>query len=162
MGLYPPNLTLAEARARHFARGGFSEAQYTARFARFRIGRFSVPVPNTRGRARALPCHDLHHVLTEYPTTWRGEAEIAAWELASGCGRHLTVWLINLAAMGLGLFIAPRAVLRAFTRGRRCGNLYASHDPPVAELLGQTVGHVRRRLRLDDVPATHCDDGKPR
>jgi hypothetical protein len=111
MSLYPPNLTLREARDQHFARNGFSEAQYTARFARFRLGRFSLWLPNTRGRARALPCHDLHHVLTEYPTTWRGEAEMAAWELASGCGRHLTVWLINLSAALLGLVLAPAAGL---------------------------------------------------
>ena len=47
--------------------------------------------PGGRGHCRN---HDLHHVLTEDPTTWRGEAEIAAWELASVCGRHVTVWLL--------------------------------------------------------------------
>ena len=144
--MYAPDLTLAEARERHFARGGFSEAQYTARFARFRIGRFSIWLPNTRGRARALPYHDLHHVLTEYPTTWRGEAEIAAWELASGCGPYITAWLINVCAALLGLFIAPRAVSRAFRRGRRSSNVYGQ---PLAELLGQTVGELRSRLGLD-------------
>jgi hypothetical protein len=142
--LYPPNLTLREAREVHFARGGFSEAQYAARFARFRLGRLSVWLPNTRGRARALPYHDLHHVLTEYPTTWRGEAEIAAWELASGCGRSVTVWLINLGA--LGLVLSPRATARAFRRGRRSANLYGR---AIEELLSKSVGDVRRELELD-------------
>ncbi len=146
MGLYPPNLTLCEARDRHFARGGFSEAQYDARFARFQLGRFSVWLPNTGSRARALPYHDLHHVLTEYPTTWRGEAEIAAWELASGCGRSVTVWLINLGAAALGLVLSPRATARAFRRGRRSANLYGRS---IEELLSQPVGDVRRELGLD-------------
>jgi NADPH:quinone reductase-like Zn-dependent oxidoreductase len=38
--------------------------------------------------AAGVKLHDIHHVLTGYDTTWRGKAEIGAWEIASGCGRH--------------------------------------------------------------------------
>ena len=138
-------MKLREARDRHFARGGFSEAQYAARWAQFRLGRFFIWVPNTRGRTRALPYHDLHHVLTEYQTTWRGEAEIAAWELASGCRSYATAWLINVAAAALGMLLAPRSVCRAFRHGRRCRNLYGQ---PIDELMDQPVGDVRARLGL--------------
>ena len=45
-------------------------------------------------------------MLTEYDTNWVGEAEIGAWEIASGCGRYLAAWVLNLGAFGLGLAFA--------------------------------------------------------
>jgi ubiquinone biosynthesis protein Coq4 len=102
--------------------------------------------PNTAARVRAVRFHDLHHVLTEYDTTWAGEAEIGAWELAAGCGRHYAAWALNLGAVAIGLLIAPRRVLRAFKRGRRTRTLYS--ETFSEELLNQTVGELRRRLDL--------------
>jgi hypothetical protein len=55
------DVTLREARARYFQANGIDDD--------------------------ALPPHDLHHVATGFDTTLVGEAEIGAWELASGC-RH--------------------------------------------------------------------------
>ena len=86
MALYAETLTLAEARERYFAENGFNPA-YDDRWVKLRFGRRSVPLfPNTRARVAAARIHDLHHVTAEYETTWVGEGEIAAWELASGCG----------------------------------------------------------------------------
>ena len=154
--VYEPHWTLREARERHFAIGGFSEEQYAARFVRFRIGKKSVWLPNSPGRTRALPYHDLHHVLTAYPTSWRGEVEIAAWELASGCRDYLTVWVINLGALAIGLVLAPTAAFRAFVRGRHSDNLYGA---VIAQLLGSHVGDVRAQLRLDaDPPRARWQD----
>jgi hypothetical protein len=113
--------------------------------------------PNTAARVAAVRLHDIHHVVTGYDTTWTGEAEIAAWEIASGCARHWAAWVLNLQALAIGLFIAAEAVFQAYVRGRRTKNLYdgAFHDA----LLTPTVGELRRVLRLDAplVPASVAD-----
>lgn len=102
--------------------------------------------PNTQARLRAVRVHDIHHVLTGYDTTWSGEAEIAAWELASGCGRYYAAWVLNLAALAVGLIVCPRRTFAAFRRGRVSENLYPAGFSD--ELLDATVGELRRRLRL--------------
>lgn len=106
---------------------------------------------------RVVKLHDLHHVLTEYDTSWTGEAEIGAWEIASGCGRHYPAWLLNLGAFAIGLIITPRKTYRAFVRGRHSANLY----PTVfrEELLDQHVGKMRDELsiRSETPPASVAD-----
>lgn len=145
---FTPEMTLGEARRLFFERSGFApDGGYQDRWVKLRMWRVPLWFPNTEARRRAVPLHDLHHVLTEYPTTWRGEAEIGAWEVATGLGRHWVGWLLDLLGFALGLLIAPRRVFRAFVRGRRCGNLYgeAWHEA----MLARRVGEERRRLGLD-------------
>lgn len=139
---------MRDARARYFADTGLGDGGYEDRFVVLRA--FGVPVavfPNTKQRVRSVRIHDVHHVLTEYPTSWTGEAEIAAWELASGCRDHRAAWVLNLGAALIGLAVAPRAVWRAFLRGRRSRNLYRGEWSD--GLLDRTVGELRRELGLD-------------
>jgi hypothetical protein len=145
---YPAAATLREARAQYFERAGFSEATYTDRWVSLRIaGRPWRAFPNTRARIRAVKLHDLHHVLTGYPTSWVGEGEIGAWELASGCRDHWAAWYLNASAALIGLFVAPRRVLRAFARGWRSRNLYGEELSDA--LLDEIVGALRARLGID-------------
>ena len=88
MAEYDPHLTLRDARQRYFERGGFGNGGYWDRWVRLKAGPLVIRFPNTQARLRAVKLHDLHHVLTEYDTSWSGEAEIGAWEIATGCGRH--------------------------------------------------------------------------
>lgn len=106
-----------------------------------------VPVffPNTECRVTAAKLHDLHHVATEYETDWAGEAEIAAWEIASGCGRYGWAWLLNLGAFTVGLALCPKRLLRAFVRGRRASNLY-SEGFAEELLVNTTVDALRQRI----------------
>jgi hypothetical protein len=67
--------------------------------------------------------------------------------VASGCGGHYAAWFLNLNAFALGLGIAPRAVYRAFMRGRSTSNLYTGQFDE--SLLAKRVGTTRRELRLD-------------
>jgi ubiquinone biosynthesis protein Coq4 len=146
-----PDESVRAARARYFAENGFGEGGYDDRWVVLRA--FGVPVLaflNTKQRVRSVRFHDVHHVLTGYATTWRGEGEIAAWELASGCRDHWVAWYLNGWALLIGLFIAPRAIARAFRRGRRSRNLYdRSWDDA---LLERSVGALRRELGLDAAP----------
>jgi hypothetical protein len=105
---------------------------------------------NTKGRQEAIHCHDLHHVLTGYDTTLTGEAEIGAWEIASGIpGKYY--YGICLDGMGalFGLLHHPRRVIAAFRRGLRSRNFYREfvEDPAIYEnLLKLTVGEARVKL----------------
>ena len=148
---YSDDSTLGVARQQYFALNGFDERSYADKWMRLRAGPISFYFPNTQARVRAVKLHDLHHILTEYDTNWIGEAEIGAWEIASGCGGYLAAWVLNLGAFGLGLALAPRRVYRAFLRGRRTGNLYSGE---FAEwLLSKRVGQIRSELRLNRFPA---------
>ena len=92
---------------------------------RFYVGKREIRLVRLGRAIRSIAVHDAHHLLTGYGTDMRGEAEIAAWELASGgCGRHWVMWLDRVVAMGVLIPFYPRASLRAFQRGRRQRNFY--------------------------------------
>ena len=140
-------MTLRQARQEYFDRNGLGDGGYTARWVKFQMGPIPFAIPNTEARKKAVKLHDLHHVLTGYGTTWTGEAEISAWEIASGCRDYLVAWVINFFAFIIGLVIAPRAVYRAFLRGRHSGNFYGVRFQE--HLLEKRVDETRRELRVD-------------
>jgi hypothetical protein len=117
----------------------------------------SACVSEHPGRVQAVRFHDLHHVATGYDTSWTGEAEIGAWELASGCAHHAWAWTLSFGAFEYGLWLAPRRVFRAFVRGRHAANLYRSARSDA--LLAETVGELRVRLGLGrPAPAARLRD----
>ncbi len=155
---YDSAQSVGAARERYFAAAGF-EPGYDDRWVRLRAGPLRLAFPNTRGRVRAVRFHDLHHVATGYDTSWTGEGEIGAWELASGCAQHAWAWFLNFAAFGYGLWLAPRRVFRAFVRGRHTTNLYRCEAEFRDALLDETVAALRARLGLDrPVPQTRLSD----
>ena len=150
-------LTLREARGRYFAANGLGEGGYEDKWVKLAVGPLRFAFPNTPGRVRAVRYHDLHHVVTGYATTWTGEGEIGAWEIASGCRDMVAAWVLNLYAMWIGLWIAPRAMWQAFARGRHSRNLYG--EAWSEALLDASVGDTRRRLALEPAaPRTTLGD----
>jgi hypothetical protein len=143
---YDDSMTLAAARAAFFEDAGLgADGGYGAAWVRVEAKPVPFFFPNTRGRVAAARLHDLHHVATGYAADWPGEAEIAAWEIAGGCGRYVWAWVLNLGAFVVGMVHAPRRVFAAFVSGRRVRNLY--HDGfPEARLGEVTVGMLRDRL----------------
>jgi hypothetical protein len=150
MARYDDALSLRDARALYFAASGFDEKAYADRWVKLRAGPIPLYVLNTRSRVRAVRLHDLHHVVTGYDTTWIGEGEIAAFEIASGCADHYAAWFLNLCALAIGVCLSPSAMLRAFRRGCHAKNLYRTTFDDA--LLATTVGTVRHRLALDAAP----------
>lgn len=141
--------TLRTARDRYFDENGFGrDGGYGDAWVDFHLGPIAAPFPNTAARVRAVRYHDLHHVLSGYRTDITGEAEISAWELATGCARMPAAFLLNLGGMTLGLGLAPRRTYRAFARGRRTANLYGETFDDA--LLARSVTDARRAARLDD------------
>jgi hypothetical protein len=146
---YPASLSLRDARALYFERNGIpADGGYAKRWVKVTRNRLPLYLLNTAPRRRAVPYHDLHHVLTAYDTSNTGEAEISAWELAAGTRPHWIVLFLDLAGAGVGLIIAPLRTFRSFIRGRRCRSLYA--EPLTEELLSASVGEVRERLGLGE------------
>jgi len=144
-------LTMREARIQYFVNNGFGESGYNDRWVKLQAGPIPLYFPNTAARVAAVRFHDLHHVLTKYETTWTGEAEIGAWEIASGCAHHYAAWLLNLQAMAVGLVLNPKAIWQAFLHGRKTGNLYKEEYGD--HLLSSTVRDLRCQLQFDAAPA---------
>jgi hypothetical protein len=150
MATYADDATMGAARAAYFAANGFGDGGYDDAWVKFTIGPLPLVIPNSPQRVRSVRLHDLHHVVTGYDTTWTGEGEIGAWEIASSCADHHAAWILNLEAMAIGLGLAPGAMFRAFVRGRHSRNFYDREFDEA--LLEPTVGAMRRTLALDRPP----------
>lgn len=150
--IYLPEMSLGAARELYFELNNFGkDGGYNERWIKVKYFKMPVWLPNTAGRKQAVKLHDLHHVLTEYPTTWRGEAEISAWEVgAGGLARFYAGWWLDLMNVAHGLVINPRGVYHAFMRGRKSSNLY--RNDLTDEMLRASVGEYRQRLKLNSVP----------
>ena len=141
---------MGEARALFFTDAKLGpEGGYCDRWVRVETRPISFYFPNWPSRVEAARLHDLHHIVAGYQTDWPGEAEIAAWEIASGCARYHAAWILNLGAFSAGLVIAPKRLFRAFLRGRHAKtNLYRSGFDE-SRLDKITVGMLREQLGLE-------------
>jgi hypothetical protein len=142
---FEDHLLVRDARTEFFRLAGLpADGGYNAPYVHFRVGMFAFALPNSDARKRAVPLHDLHHLATGYDTSWRGEAEIAAWELAGGCFSYRAAWFLNLLAFPLGILIAPVRTWRGFRRGRSCRNLY--HGESDEQWLDSSLGRLRAHV----------------
>ncbi len=150
--------TLGAARAAYYERNHFgADGGDSLDWVPIKVLGLTLKIPNTDGRRRAVRIHDLHHVVTGYETDLRGEAEIGAWELASGCLRWPAATVLNFFALAMGTAIAPRRMFRAWARGRHTRNLYSENG--VEHLLPREVDEVRTTLGLDaPAPRTRIRD----
>ena len=144
-------LSLREARQRYLEENGLPpDGGYDTRWVRAPIGPIPFAFPNSAGRRRVAPAHDLHHVLTGYATDLTGEGEIGAWEIGAGV-RDRSALQLELRVLGFALVWAPRRLFRAFVRGRRSRHLL---DQPCRDeaFLGRSVASLRAELGLDRGP----------
>jgi hypothetical protein len=152
------SLSLREARRRYFERSRLPpDGGYEARWVRAPIGPIPFAFPNTAGRRRVAPAHDLHHVLTGYTTDLTGEGELGAFEIGAGV-RDRTAQGLELRVLGFALAFAPRRLFRAFVRGRGSGHLL---ERPCTDdaFLSRSVGSLRAELGLDRaMPAATAAD----
>ena len=149
MSCYPDAMSLRDARTLFFERGNLgADGGYSKRWVRVESKPIAFYFPNCRSRVAATRLHDLHHIAAEYDTDWAGEAEIAGWEIASGCTHYYIAWVLNFGAFAVGLIVAPKSLFRAFVRGRRARtNLYHTGFSEL-QLDDVTVGMLRARLAV--------------
>ena len=137
--------TLGEALAEFRRANGIPRDE--ARSWTCRLGPLTLRLPNFRWRRRAILRHDLHHLLTGYPCTLRGECQVAAWEFAAGRFPHPAATLFCLPLVAAGVLWSPRAMWSAFTAGRRSRSLYARDDTDT--LLATPLGSVQTAARSE-------------
>src|SRR4030095_2726671 len=106
------------------AEQGLDPAYDTAPTWPFTIGPVTIPMPTFSWRRAAIQRHDLHHILTGYPFTMRGEFQVATWEFAAGRYPHWGATLLLPPLVVMGLFWSPTAIWRAFMKGRGELSLY--------------------------------------
>jgi hypothetical protein len=150
---FSPTMTVRAARDAYLAENGFSLDAYGARWTEASAFGVRFRVPNTKRHRVAIMLHDLHHVATGFGTDLVGEGEISAWEARGGLA-PLGAYVAGIVASGAlgGLLLAPRRAVRAW-RGGRGSSLFplcrlpiADFDARYEELLGMTVGELRRAL----------------
>ena len=124
-------MTAEDALNEHFVKTGIyadgctRSDWYPGNLVSLKIAGQSLQIFPILRRDGPIVLHDLHHMITGFPPTWRGEAELAAWEIGSGgCRWHILYWLDRLTFLLVGLLAAPVAVWRAFARGRQSRNLF--------------------------------------
>ena len=112
---------------------------------------FSLYIPNVEARKKVVLKHDMHHVLTGYNAVMKGETEISAWELSTGCSHNWVAFTINTYGMMMGVLFNLPGIWRAWVRGRHTRNLYTSSYRD-EELLTKTVDELRIELGLHESP----------
>jgi hypothetical protein len=140
--------TVREVIERHRTESGMAaDGGVSDRWVVLRLGRIPMPFLNTSARRKALTAHDVNHLVAGVSTGNAGEAEISAWELASGgCGTYPAAWMLDLAGMLLGM-VWPIKVMKAFAAGRRMMNAYA-YD--IDEVLAMNTVELRQNLTRPD------------
>jgi hypothetical protein len=116
------------------------------KYAWIKFGFFSIPIPNAESRRNNVYLHDVHHIVTNFDTTWKGESAVSAWEIASGgWGKLYVPWLLTLWAMGLGVLFYPKTTFAAFTSGLTMNNVLRS-GLTKNEINNLTVTDLQRAL----------------
>jgi hypothetical protein len=116
------------------------------KFAWIKFGFFSIPIPNFEGRKNNVYFHDIHHIITDNNTTWKGESAVSAWEIsAGGWGKHYVAWLLTLWAMGLGILFYTKSTLIAFEKGLTMRNALTS-GMTKTELSNLTISEIRTKV----------------
>jgi hypothetical protein len=149
MHTYENSVKVKDALPVYFSRYHFKDGGYNLKWFKIKLGIIYIPLPNIKARVDAVKIHDIHHLITEYEANYKGEAEIGAWEIASGCGRYYAAWILNLGSFFIGMFLFPRFLFRAFLNGRTCAaNLYynTTYDE---NLLNKTIGELRQKIEID-------------
>jgi hypothetical protein len=110
---------------------------------------FKLYFPNFDTRRKVILQHDLHHLTTGYNTDVKGETEISAWEIASGCRQNWAALMLNTLGLMTGLPLHPRTLWRAWKRGHYTTNLYKL-GLSKNEMVNCTVDQLREKLGLND------------
>ena len=111
-------MILADKLEQFYAENGLPEGGgATKKTFDFKVFGINLRIPNPEFRQRVVHIHDIQHVLFNQNTSWKGEAYIAGWELASGMWRHLPVGFFSLWAFGYSFWLYPKHVFKGFQKG---------------------------------------------
>lgn len=121
--------------------GGVEEDWFYLDFKWFRI-----KLPNSAFRKKLIHIHDTQHVLYNCDVTWKGEAFIAGWEVATGMWKHLPIGMMSVWAMGYSLLRHPKEVWKGYSAGLSCIGLIDLKISKEA-LLNMSITEVRQQIQ---------------
>ncbi|SNR14827.1 hypothetical protein [Tenacibaculum jejuense] len=112
---------------------------------------FSLKLPNSDFRKKIVYIHDIQHILFDCDTTWKGEAYIAGWEIATGMWKHFSIGIMSIWAMGFSFLIHPKEVINGYKKGLK---YYGLIDQNVSKesIMNLSLDHVNKLL-LKDKPS---------
>jgi hypothetical protein len=141
------NQTVGKSIQDFYKKNDFDEdGGINKKWAWIKFGFFSIPIPNFKGRKNNVYFHDIHHIISDNNTTWKGESAVSAWEIsAGGWGKHYVAWLLTLWAMGLGILFYNKSTLIAFEKGLTMRNALTS-GMTKAELSNLTIIELRIKV----------------
>ena len=118
-------------------------------YLKFRF--FSLKLPNSDFRKKAVYIHDIQHILFDCDVTWKGESFIAGWEIATKIWKHFPLGIMSLWAMGFSLFNYPKEVIRGYKTGLKYKGII---DTPISKekILSMSINEVNN-LILKETPA---------
>jgi hypothetical protein len=142
--------TVKEWVAAFYREKMFSDDAEKVHWISIKLGPIKIPFLNLRQRREAIYLHDLNHLLTNYDTTWTGEGEIAAWELASGFPKKYWIgYVYPPMTFLIGLIIAPRKTVTAFKKGIGKNNIYKLQLERV-ELEQMKISDLKKALKISE------------
>lgn len=115
---------------------------------------FSLFIPNLSSRKKVVIKHDIHHLLTGYSAVMKGETEISAWEISTGCHHLIFPFFINTMGMMTGILFNLRGIWKAWKRGRQTSNLYRDKYV-VDELMNASILSLKTELGLMNESTNH-------
>ncbi len=109
---------------------------------------FSIKLPNSDFRKKVVYIHDIQHILYDKDITWKGEAFIAGWEIATGIWKKLPIGFMSLWAMGFSLLIHSKEVLKGYKEGLLVKGII-DLDIPKEEILNYDITFLRSKIKKE-------------
>lgn len=109
---------------------------------------FTLKLPNSQFRKDVIHIHDIQHILYNCDTTWKGEAFIAGWEIATGFWKHFPIGFFSLWAMGFSLLLYPKEVLKGYKTGINTAGIVDLKLEKKA-LLNLSILELKERIKKD-------------
>ena len=116
---YAYDSKIKDALRLYFSKYQFVNGGYDLKWFKIKAGPIFIPLPNIKARVDAVKLHDIHPLITGYPATLRGEAEIGGWEIAFGCGKYYAAWILNFGSFFYGLIFFPRVTFESFPERKK-------------------------------------------
>ena len=123
--------------------GGENDAYF---YLTFKL--FSIKLPNSDFRKKVVHIHDIQHILYNKDITWKGEAFIAGWEIATGIWKHFPINLMSLWAMGFAFLIHPKEVLKGYKKGLQVKGIIDLQIPK-EEIINYDIEIVRSKIKKE-------------
>lgn len=115
-------------------------------FLTFRF--FSIKLPNSDFRKKIVYIHDIQHMLYNKDITWKGEAFIAGWEIATGIWKKLPIGFMSLWAMGFSFLIHSKEIIKGYKEGLLVRGIIDLNCPK-KEILNYNIDTLRLKIKKE-------------